>query len=109
MGRLTQKDASGRWQVKGIPWEKLQEGEVITKETSQLLYGSFCKLKDYEDSGMSPEQVTGLKDEAEDMAAHICDKLCRHPREITEQEELDEICEECPVSGSRQHVWAGTV
>ena len=82
---------------------------MITKETSQLLYGSLCKLKDYEDSGMSPEQVTGLKDEAEDMAAHICDKLCRHPREITEQEELDEICEECPVSGSRQHVWAGTV
>lgn len=97
MGRLTQKDASGRWQVKGIPWEKLQEGEVITKETSQLLYGSFCKLKDYEDSGISPEQVTGLKDEAEDMAAYICDKLCRHPREITEQEELDAVCRSCPV------------
>ena len=109
MGKLTQKEASGRWQVKGISWKELEAGEVITKETSQLLYGSLCKLNDYEDSGMSPEQVTGLKDEAEDMAAHICDKLCRHPREITEQEELDEICEECPVSGSRQHVWAGTV
>ena len=109
MGRLTQKKASGWWHVNGIPWKKLQAGEVITKETAQLLYGCLCKLKDYEDSGMSPEQVTGLKDEAEDMAAHICDKLCRHPREITEQEELDEICEECPVSGSRQHVWAGTV
>lgn len=97
MGRLTQKEASGRWQVKGIPWEKLQAGEVITKETSQLLYGCLCKLKDYDDTGMSPEQVDSLKHEAEDMAAHVCDELCRHPREITEQEKLNEVCEGCPV------------
>ena len=84
MDRLTQKELSGRWQVKGIPWEKLREGEVITKEASQILYGCLCKLKDYEDSGMGPDQVTGLKDEVEDMAAYVCDKLCRHPREITE-------------------------
>ncbi len=104
MGRLTERDASGRWQVKGIPWEKLQEGEVITKETSQLLYGSLCKLKDYEDSGMRPEQVTGLKDEAEDMAAHICDKLCRRPREIRKQEEQDAVCKSCPLNAYVKHV-----
>ena len=98
MGRLTEKDTSGRWMVKGIPWEKLQAGETLTEETSRILYGCFCKLKDYEDSGMSPEQVMGLKDELEDMAAHVCDELCRHPWEITEQEELDKICEVCPVS-----------
>ncbi len=97
MGRLIQKEKSGRWQVKGIPWENLQAGEVITKETSQLLYGCLCRLKDYDDSGMSPEQVMALKDELEDMAAHVCDKLCRHPREITEQEELDTVCRSCPV------------
>lgn len=97
MGRLTQKEESGRWQVKGIPWEKLREGEAITKEISQIPYGCFCKLKDYEDRGMSPDQVMGLKDEAEDMAAHVCDKLCRHPREITEQEELDAVCKSCPL------------
>lgn len=97
MGRLTQKKASGWWQVKGIPWKNLQAGEVITKETSQLLYGCLCKLKDYEDSGMSPGQVTGLKDGVEDMAAYVCDELCRHPREITEQEELDAVCRSCPV------------
>lgn len=97
MGRLTQKKASGRWQVKGLPWEKLQEGKTIEKATGQILYGCLCSLKDYEDSGMGPDQVTGLKDEAEDMAAHVCDKLCRHPREITEQEELDAVCRSCPV------------
>lgn len=97
MGRLTQKEKSGRWQVKGIPWEKLQAGETITEETSQILYGCLCKLKDYDDSGMSPEQVTGLKDGVEDMAAQVCDELCRHPREITEQEKLDAVCKNCPV------------
>lgn len=98
MVRLTQKKASGWWTVKGIPWEKLQEREAVTKEVSQILYGCLCKLKDYEDSGMSPEQVMGLKDEAEDMAAYVCNELCRHPREIAEQEALDAVCEGCPVN-----------
>ena len=40
MGRLTEKDASGRWQVKGLPWEKLQAGETLTEEPSL----SFVKL-----------------------------------------------------------------
>ena len=44
MGRLTEKDASGRWQVKGLPWEKLQAGETLTEETSQILYGCLCRL-----------------------------------------------------------------
>lgn len=59
MGRMTERDASGRWQVKGMPWERLQEGQTITKETSQILYGCLCKLKDYEDCGMDPGQLEG--------------------------------------------------
>ncbi len=98
MGRLTEKDASGRWQVKGLPWEKLQAGETLTEETSQILYGCLCRLKDYEDSGMNPDRISNLKYEVEDKVAYICDKLCRHPWEITEQEEMDEVCEECPVN-----------
>ena len=97
MGRLTQKKASGWWHVNGIPWKKLQAGEVITKETAQLLYGCLCKLKDYEDTGMSPEHIEDMQYDVVDMAAYVCDELCRHPREITEQEELDEVCEGCPV------------
>lgn len=98
MGRLTEKDASGRWQVKGLPWEKLQAGETLTEETSQIMYGCLCKLKDYEECGMNPDQLKDLQYKVEDVATQVCDKLCRHPREIAEQEELDKVCEECPVN-----------
>lgn len=104
MGRLTEKDTSDRWQVKGIPWEKMKAGETITKETSQILYGCLCKLKDYEDTGMNPDQLENLQYELEDVATHVCDKLCRYPWEITEQEELDEICEVCPFSVFVRHI-----
>ena len=97
MGRMTQKEVSGKWQVKGIPWEKLQTGEVITEEISKILYGCLCKLKDYEDTGMSPKHIEDMQYDVVDMAAQVCDELCRHPREITEQEELDRICKGCPV------------
>lgn len=36
------------------------------------------------------------------LTAYICDDLCRHPREATDQEELDCICAECPVSEHRR-------
>lgn len=98
MGRITEKDASGRWQVKGIPWEKLQEGQVLTEEASQILYGCLCKLKDYEDSGLNPEQVSNLQYGAENMAAQVCDSLCRYRNESTVQEELYEVCRGCLVN-----------
>lgn len=98
MGRLTQKEASGRWQVKGIPWEGLREGGTLTKETSQILYGCLCKLKDYEDTGMDPYRIEGLRFELEDMAERVCDNVCRFRQEMTEQEELNGACSSCPVS-----------
>ena len=98
MNRLTEKKTSGSWQVKGIPWEKLREGETLTKEVSQSLYMCLCKLKDYEDSGMNPDKLERLQNELEDMAEQVCNKICRHPREIRHQEKLDKICERCPVN-----------
>lgn len=95
---MTQKDASGSWQVKGLPWEKLQAGEAITEETRQILYGCLCKLKDYEDSGMNPDRLKNWQYELDDVATQVCDELCRHPREITEQEELEGVCENCPIN-----------
>jgi len=97
MVRLTQKEASGRWQAKGLPWENLQEGAVMTKEASQILYGCLWKLKDYEDTGMNPDKIVNFQYELEDMAAHVCDKLCHYPQEITDQEELDAVCAVCMV------------
>ena len=62
MGRLTEKDECGNWCLKGVAWSQLHTGSVITKEVSEKLYGALCKLKDYEDTGLSPEDVERLND-----------------------------------------------
>ena len=51
MKRLTEKDDLGNWCLKGVRWEQLRAGQVITKDVSERLYGALCKLKDYEDTG----------------------------------------------------------
>lgn len=60
MQRLTEKDDQGNWCLKGVRWEQLRAGQVITKDVSERLYGALCKLKDYEDTGCSPDDVIRL-------------------------------------------------
>lgn len=60
MQRLTEKDELGNWCLKGVRWEQLREGQVITKEVSERLYGALCKLKDYEDTGCIPDGIADL-------------------------------------------------
>lgn len=60
MGRLIEKDDLGNWCLKGVRWEQLRAGQVITKEVSERLYGALCKLKDYEDTGCNPGDVEGF-------------------------------------------------
>ena len=62
MKRLTEKDRQGNWRVKGIRWEQLHEGQVITGELREKLYGALWKLMEYEDTGLSPEEVENLKE-----------------------------------------------
>lgn len=62
MMRLTEKDELGNWCLKGVRWEQLRTGQVITKEVGERLYGALCKLKDYEDTGCSPDDVERLDD-----------------------------------------------
>lgn len=31
----------------------------------------------------------------EEMMEHICDELCRHPREAQDPEQLEDVCAEC--------------
>ena len=107
MSRLTQKETSGRWQMKGVPWERLGAGQMITEGVSQALYGCLCKLKDYEDSGMSPDQLESWQHELTDMAVQACDKLCRHPREIAVKEDLDAICENCLINACVDRIYVG--
>lgn len=60
--RLTEKDDQGNWCLKGIRWEQLHEGQVITAELREKLYGALWKLMEYEDTGMDPEEVERLND-----------------------------------------------
>lgn len=62
MKRLTQKDEQGNWILRGALWESLREGQVITKELWERLYGALWKLMEYEDTGLSPEEVEQLKE-----------------------------------------------
>ena len=62
MGRLIEKDDQGNWCLKGVRWEQLRAGQAITKEVSERLYGALCKLKDYEDTGCSPDGAIRLDD-----------------------------------------------
>ena len=55
--RLTESDELGNWGIKGLLWKNLYEGEVITREIHEKLYGCLAKLKDYEETELSPEEV----------------------------------------------------
>ena len=60
MSNLIEKDDLGNWNVKGLPWKKLYVGQVITREVYEMLYGCLWKLMEYEDTGLTPEQVEDL-------------------------------------------------
>ena len=66
MGRLTEQDEQGNWCLKGLPWKKTYPGtQVITKEESEVIYEALYKLKDYEDTGLMPEEVDQMREERE--------------------------------------------
>lgn len=58
--RITQSDEAGNWKLKKLVWNQLHVGAVITEEVWKILYGALAKLKDYEETGLSPEQVEYL-------------------------------------------------
>lgn len=62
MNRLTEKDDQGNWELKGIRWQQLYVGQVITKEVQEKLYGALHKLLDYEEVGLAPDEVENMKD-----------------------------------------------
>ena len=52
MGRLTWKKPNGEW---GLANGSLQD---VPRE----YYGCICKLKDYEETGLSPDQLTMISE-----------------------------------------------
>lgn len=75
MKRLTEKDDLGNWCLKGVRWEQLRAGHVITLDVAEKLYGALCKLRDYEDTGCSPDDVERLNDFTQSEAVKLVQKL----------------------------------
>lgn len=75
MNRLTEKDGQGNWCLKGLPWKCLRLGEIITTTVYDRLYGALCKLREYEDTGLSPEDVERLNDFERSQMADLMKKL----------------------------------
>ena len=55
MSRLTYQEEDGTWGIKGIEWSE------IPNELCSRLYGALCKLKDYEKSGFTPQEVEEMR------------------------------------------------
>ena len=102
MNRLTEKDDQGNWHLKGVRWEQLHEGQVITGELLEKLYGALWKLMEYEDTGVDPEEVEELLNFEKTDSYRLLEKLNAEERKnrwipVTERLPKDE-----------QEVWVST-
>ena len=62
MGRLTEKDDQGNWCIRGLPWKNLYSGIAITENTYERIYAAAEKLLDYEDTGLTPDEINALRE-----------------------------------------------
>ena len=63
--RLTEKKDSGHWCLRDVPWSDLKPGVVLTEKVWEKLYGALWKFKDYEDTGLCPDEIGRMKTEGE--------------------------------------------
>ena len=75
MGKLTQWDDQGNWCLKGVKWDQLRAGSTITKDVAEKLYGALCKLKDYENTDLSPEEVERVNDFSKSQTSRLMKEL----------------------------------
>lgn len=96
MNRLTEKDSQGNWGLKGIRWEQLHEGQVITGELREKLYGALWKLMEYEDTDLTPEEVEEVNDFSKSQVGQLLNELSKERRKhkwIPVEERLPETKE----------------
>ena len=101
MTRLTVKDAQGNWALKGVRWEDLREGKVITKEMWERLYGALWRLMEYEDTGLEPAEVVEVNSFDKTNTSRLLGKLADEQeknRWIPVRERLPEAGEHVIVS-----------
>ena len=75
--RLTEKKDSGHWCLRDVPWSDLKPGVVLTEKVWEKLYGVLWKLKDYEDTGLMPNEVTALNVETQKDAEEALKEIRR--------------------------------
>ena len=75
MNRLTERNETGEWNLKGVLWKKLRPRATISNETYEKLYAALWKLKEYEDTGLSPEDVKRVNDFEQSQTGHLLKKL----------------------------------
>lgn len=80
--RLTEKKDSGHWSLRDVPWDQFKPGAVLTKKIWEKLYGALWKLKDYEETGLSPDQVYELQNETQERARQMQERVARLSDEI---------------------------
>lgn len=110
MKRLTEKDDQGNWCLKGIRWEQLHEGQVITGELWKKLYGALWKLMEYEDTGMDPEEVEELRNFEKTNSYRLLKKLNAEERKnrwISVEEQLPEFGEKILMTWERYEKISG--
>lgn len=99
MQRLTEKDDLGNWCLKGVRWEQLRVGQVLTKDVAEKLYGALFKLMAYENTKCSPGDVENFIELSANLIKLVAEyvKKCRW---IPVEERLPELGEYVLISFS---------
>lgn len=85
MNRLTEKRDSGSWALKGVDWKQIAPGAKITDEVWRKLYGALYKLKDYEGTGLMPDEIDKLNAETQEQARAMLERVAKLSDEIEQQ------------------------
>lgn len=75
MNRLTEKINNWRWRLKGVNRKQITPGAEITDEVWRKLYGALCRLKDYEDTGLMPDEIERMKGEERQRWIPVTERL----------------------------------
>ncbi len=62
--RLTEMDDNGNWCLRGVQWQDLYTGAVLTSRISEILHTALGKLHDYEETGFLPDEIEALAETA---------------------------------------------
>lgn len=92
MKRLTEVNKDGAWSLKGLLWPDIEIGKIINRNTYEKIYGALCKLRDYENTGITPDQLAVINEEYEKMAKELA--------ELRKQNQWIPVSERLPEDGT---------